>query len=268
MGKNGPIALTFHTCFVVFTLAPLVLVCLVAFTPESYLSLPTSGLSLRWFSAMLERRDFVDGFKTSAVLASISASLSLVITVPAAVAIARYDFAGRTAILTLLQFPLMIPHLVLGIAFLRFLSSLGLYATMTGLVIAHVIMITPFMLRLVLAACAGFDRRIEDAAVSLGAHQFTVFRRIFIPAILPGLASGWMLAFITSFDEVTMTVFVAAPATTTLPVRMFLYIQDSINPLIAAVSATLIVFTVLQMVIIDRIYGLDRIFSGEGRDTK
>lgn len=161
--------------------------------------------------------------------------------------------------------PLMVPHVVLGIAFLRFFTRIGLSGTFLGLVLSHIIVIIPFALRLVLAASYGIDRRIEHAAISLGASPAVVFRRVTLPLILPGVVSGWLLAAINSFDEVTMTVFIASPATTTLPVRMFLYIQDNIDPLIAAVSACLIALTAILLMALDRLFGLDRLFVGTGK---
>jgi putative spermidine/putrescine transport system permease protein len=161
--------------------------------------------------------------------------------------------------------PLMIPHVVLGIAFLRFFTMIGIGGTFVGLVLSHIVIVMPFSLRLVLAASTGMDRAVEHAAVTLGAGPITVFRRITLPLILPGVVSGWVLAFITSFDEVTMTVFIASPSTITLPVRMFLYIQDNIDPLVSSVSAALIFLTVIVMIILDRLVGLDRLFIGAGR---
>jgi len=155
---------------------------------------------------------------------------------------------------------------VLGIAFLRFFTQVGIGGTFTGLLLAHVVIVFPFALRLVLASAVGLDRALENAAISLGATGFTVFRRITLPLILPGVVSGWMLAFIQSFDEVTMTVFIATPGASTLPVRMFLYIQDNIDPLVASVSAVVIAITIVFMLLLDRLYGLDRLLSGKGRD--
>jgi putative spermidine/putrescine transport system permease protein len=106
------------------------------------------------------------------------------------------------------------------------------------------------------------DRAIEQAAISLGAGEWTILHRITVPLILPGLVSGWALAFIQSFDDVTMTVFVAAPGTATLPVRMFLYIQDNIDPLVTSVSACVIAITAAALVALDRLYGLERLLSG------
>lgn len=266
MSRNGPIALIFHALFIAFVMAPIVIVCVVAFTPEGYLSLPTHGPSLRWFRAIADYPEFVRAFRDSLWLAALSSTIAVLFAVPAALAVARYRFAGREAVLAFFMSPLMIPHVVLGIAFLRFFTTIGIGGTFIGLVLSHIVIVMPFALRLVLAAATGMDRAVEHAAVSLGASPFTMFRRVTLPLILPGVVSGWVLAFITSFDEVTMTVFIASPSTITLPVRMFLYIQDNIDPLVTSVSATLIFLTVIVMVILDRLYGLDRLFIGAGND--
>ena len=263
MNRNGPFALAFHALFIIFIMAPILIVCVVAFTPEGFLSLPTKGLSLRWFRAILDYTEFISAFRDSLWLAALSSSVSIALAVPAALAIARYSFPGRDAMTALFMSPLMVPHVVLGIAFLRFFSEIGLSGRFVGLVLAHVIVIMPFALRLVLAASYGIDQRIEQAAVSLGAGPATVFRRVTLFLILPGIVSGWLLSFISSFDEVTMTVFIASPETTTLPVRMLIHIQDNIDPLIASVSATLIVLTSLFLIVLDRLYGLDRLFLGQ-----
>jgi putative spermidine/putrescine transport system permease protein len=265
MRRNGPLALVFHALFVIFMVAPLAIVCIVAFTPEGYLSLPTRGPSLRWFRAIFDYPEFIRAFRDSLWLAALSSTLAIGLAVPAALAIARYRFPGREGLTALFMSPLMVPHVVLGIAFLRFFTQIGISGSFVGLVLSHVIVVLPFALRLVLAASYGIDRRIEHAAVSLGAGSATVFRRVTLPLILPGVVSGWLLAAINSFDEVTMTVFIASPATVTLPVRMFLYIQDNIDPLIAAVSACLIAFTAALLLALDRLYGLDRLFVGSGK---
>ncbi|MFM9846536.1 MAG: ABC transporter permease [Hyphomicrobiaceae bacterium] len=264
MSRNGPLALIFHTLFVIFTLAPIVVVCVVAFTPEGYLSLPTNGPSLRWFRTIARYPEFINAFWTSIWLGAISSVIALVFSVPAALAIARYDFHGREVVTALLMSPLMIPHLVLGIAFLRFFTQIGIGGTFLGLVLSHIVIVLPFALRLTLASATGMDPRIEQAAISLGASEWTVLKRVTLPLIVPGLASGWALSFIQSFDEVTMTVFIAAPGTETLPVRMFLYIQDNIDPLVTSVSASVIAATVVVLIVMDRIYGLERLLVGRG----
>jgi putative spermidine/putrescine transport system permease protein len=266
MSRNGALALTFNGLFVVFMVAPILIVCVVAFTPEGFLSLPTRGISFRWFRAIADNSDFVDAFWTSLWLGVLSATIAITLSVPAALAISRHRFPGREAIATLFQMPLMIPPVVLGVAFLRFFTEIDLGGTFPGLVLAHVIIIFPFALRLVLSASNGIDTSVENAAVSLGASAFATFRRVTLPMILPGVVSGWILAFITSFDELTMTVFIASPRTTTLPVRLFLYIQDNIDPLVAAVSAILIFLTVAALLLLDRLYGIEQLLVGRGRN--
>jgi len=268
MSRNGWLALIYHTLFVTFMVAPIAVVVVVAFTPEGYLSFPTERLSLRWFRAIADYPEFITAFWRSIWLGAVSSAIAVGFSVPAALAIARYQFAGREALTALMMSPLMIPHVVLGIAFLRFFTQIGIGGTFLGLVLAHIVIVLPFALRLTLASAVGLDRSIEQAAVSLGASETTLVRRITLPLILPGLASVWALAFINSFDEVTMTVFVAAPGTETLPVRMFLYIQDNIDPLVTSVSACVVAFTVVALVLLDRIYGLERLLVGRGKEER
>ena len=169
--------------------------------------------------------------------------------VPAALAIARYRFRGREALTALFLSPLMIPHVVLGIAFLRFFTSVGLGGTFCGAgarARRHRVAVRA-------AADAGVGGRPRPRGRAWPRSRSApaagrVFRRVTLPLILPGVASGWVLAFIQSFDEVTMTVFIAAPGTETLPVRMFLYIQDNIDPLVTSVSACVIAVTVIVLI--------------------
>ena len=243
-------------------LAPLVIVVLVAFTDKGYIAMPFSGASWRWFQAILDNDAFITAFQRSLALAVASATLAVLIAVPAGMAIAWYRFQGREALLGLLLSPLTIPHVVLGIAILRFLTRLDSSGTMTGLVAAHTVVVIPFALRLVVAAAAGFDRSTAHAAESLGASRWTVFRRIELPLILPGIAGGWLIAFITSFDELTMTIFVSSPSTQTLPVMMYAYIANTIDPLLASISTVLIFGTLILMYLLDRMVGLDRVLMG------
>ena len=170
---------------------------------------------------------------------------------------------GSRQSLGLFLSPLIIPHLVLGVALLRMFAVIGASGSFGWLVLGHVVVVTPYVLRLVLAAMVGFDRSAEQAALSLGASPATVFRRITLPMILPGVTGGWLLAFINSFDEVTLSIFITSPATVTLPVRMYMYATESIDPLMAAVSALMVALTAAAMVLLDRIYGLDKVLVGE-----
>lgn len=263
MQKNGALALTFHSIVVGFVLAPLVVIILVAFTPENTLTIPTTSFSLRWFEAVLVHPDFVPSFFNSVWLATIAATISVMLSVPAGIAITRYSFPGRDWLNGLFLSPLIIPHLVLGVAFLRLFALIGATGSFAWLVITHAIIITPYVLRLVMSSLAGMDSSAEQAALTLGASRRTVFLRITAPMILPGITGGWLLAFINSFDELTMSIFVTAPQTITLPVRMYMYATESIDPMMAAVSAMMIAVTAAAMLILDRVFGLDKILVGQ-----
>ncbi|HVW51282.1 MAG TPA: ABC transporter permease [Trinickia sp.] len=263
MRRNGPFALAFHALVIAFVLAPLIIVVLVAFTPDETLTLPTHGISLRWFRAIMNYPDFITAFFTSIKLAFVSATLSLALALPAGLAIARARFPGRDFLNALLLSPLVIPGLVLGIALLRFFALIGATGSFAWLVLAHTVIVTPFVLRLVLAAATGLDRSVEHAAQSLGASGWTTFRRITLPMIVPGITGGWLLAFINSFDELTMSIFVTSPQTVTLPVRMYMYATESIDPMMASVSTLVIFVTAAAMLLLDRAYGLNRILIGQ-----
>ena len=262
--KKTPLALlVFHGLFALFMLAPLVVVVLVSFTDKGFIAMPFDGASLRWYRAILDAPDFVDAFWRSLGLAATAATLATLVAVPAGMAIAWHRFAGRDALLGLLLSPLMVPHVVLGIALLRFLTQIGGAGTLWSLTAAHTVIVLPYVLRLVVAAATGFDRTITQAAQSLGASAWSVFRRIELPLIIPGVAGGWLIAFINSFDELTMSIFVASASTQTLPVKMYNHIAHTIDPLVASVSTVLIALTLVLMMALDRFYGLDRVLSGK-----
>ena len=261
--RNGPFAIGFHALVVAFMMAPLVVVCLVAFTPADTLSVPWGDWSLRWFRAVFEHADLMSSFRNSLFVAGFAASGAVLFAVPAALAIARYDFPGRHALNGLLMSPLIVPHLVLGVAMLRLFALLGARGSTLWLTLAHVVVVTPYAMRLMLAALAGSDASIEQAARSLGAGRWTVFRRITLPLVLPGVTGGWLLGFINSFDEVTMSIFITSPQTITLPVRMYMLATESIDPMMAAVSALIVGLTAVVMLVLDRLYGLDRVLVGQ-----
>ncbi|MBK7060166.1 MAG: ABC transporter permease [Rubrivivax sp.] len=261
--KNGPLSLLFHSLVVAFMLAPLVVVCLVAFTPTDTLQVPWGDYSLRWFRAVFAHGDMVQSFWNSLGVALVAATLAVLLAIPAGLAIARLDFPGRQALNGLLMSPLIVPHLVLGVAMLRLFALLGVRGSSMWLTLAHVVIITPYALRLMVSALAGSDRSIEQAAQSLGASRWTTFRRITLPLMLPGITGGWMLAFINSFDEVTMSIFITSPQTVTLPVRMYMLATESIDPMLAAVSALIVGLTAAVMLLLDRLYGLDKVLVGQ-----
>lgn len=156
--KNGPIAILFHTLVLAFMLAPLVVICMVAFTPSNTLQIPWGTYSLRWFTAVIEHSDLLQSFWNSLVLAAMAATFSVVMTVPAAVAITRYNFAGKQLVQGLLMSPLIVPHLVLGVAMLRLFTLIDAKGSVSWLTIAHVVIVTPYALRLMITALMGAEQ--------------------------------------------------------------------------------------------------------------
>lgn len=262
MNKNGPLSLAFNALFVLYMAAPLLVVIWVSFTPRGFLEVPTTEWSLRWYDEILRSGEFIESFWLSLMLGIASASLALAVGLPAALGIARYSFAGRSFLAAMFLSPLMIPSVVLGIAFLRFLTQINVTGTFIGMALCHAVFVMPFVLRLALASVTGMDRRAEQAAISLGASHTTTFRRVTLPMIMPGLVGGWVLAFITSFDELTVTIFISSPSTMTLPVRLFNHITQTTTPIVASISAVIIFMSLAVMIVLDRLYGLDRLLIG------
>lgn len=263
MNRTSRWLLAFHCVFIAFMLAPLVVVVLVSFTDKGYINMPFDGASWRWYTAMINDDSFTTPFYRSLGLGALAATFATLLAVPAGIAIAWHRFPAREIVLGALMSPLMVPHVVLGIALLRFLTQIGGSSTLWGLTIAHTVVVVPYVLRLVVAAATGFDRSTSQAAQSLGASAWTVFWRIELPLLVPGVAGGWLIAFINSFDELTMSIFVASASTETLPVKMYNYIANTIDPLLASVSTVLIVLTLALMILLDRFYGLDRVLAGK-----
>ena len=251
--RNGTLAIVFHCLVIGFILSPLLIIVLVAFTPENTLSIPTSDFSLRWFKAFFQHSDLPSAFFNSIKLSSAAAILATCIAVPSAIAISRYEFPGRNFINGLFLSPIIIPSLVLGIALLRFFSAVGGTGNFGWLILAHTIVATPYTLRLIMAALIGYDKSIENAAYSLGASSWTVFPLNILPIILPGIDGGFLLPF-----------FATSPSTLSLEVRMYMYATDSIDPLMHAVATLNILFTAIVMGLIDRIYGMEKLLVGKG----
>ncbi|WP_140848968.1 MULTISPECIES: ABC transporter permease [unclassified Paracoccus (in: a-proteobacteria)] len=263
LGSNGIVSLIFHTLFMIFIIAPLAVIILVSFSDKGYISMPFDGASLRWYRAILDAPELMNALWISIWIGLGAATVASLVAVPAAIAIARYRFAGRDALMALLLSPLMIPHVVLGVAFLRFFSLMGWSGSFMALLLVHALIVVPFSLRLTLGAIIGLSRDAELAARSLGASRWVAFRRILLPLILPGVAGGWVLSFIQSFDEVTMTVFIATPGMTTLPVALYHRVSMLTDPVTTSVSAIMIVGTMVMMFILDRLVGIDRVLIGK-----
>lgn len=223
-----------------FLVAPVVVVVGTAFTTTGYPVFPPVGFSLKWFQRFLAIEGFMESVWLSASVAGATMTLSTILGTLAALGIARWSWAGRSAIATFLMLPILFPATVLGLSLLIFFSSIGLSGSFTGLVIAHSIVATPFVIRMVTASLGEFDPAVEEAARNLGAGWWRTFFLVTLPLIRPGLLAGAMISFIISFDELVVTLFLAGPGLETVPVRIYSYIEFNTDPTVSAISATLI----------------------------
>jgi putative spermidine/putrescine transport system permease protein len=214
---------------------------------------------------LLANKVFVNGFRVSLTLGVLTAAMASALGVPAALAITRYRFRGRDALTTFFILPLMVPSIVLGLALLLFLTPLRLTATYPGLLAAHLVVTLPYVIRTVSTSLMTLAPEYEGAAMTLGATPWQVFRRVTLPLIQPGVIAGAALAFLVSFDEVVISLFLVGPRVTTLPVHVFRYVQDRADPQAAALSVVLIALSVGVMLLIERALGLRRILEYRSR---
>ncbi len=240
-----------------YLVLPLVVILGSSLTASSFLAFPPEGLTLNWYRQMLADPSYVASFSTSTALALAATLAALVLTVPAALAVARYAFPGKRAIAALLMSPLVLPHVVLGAALLQFGGYFGLTRSFLSLLIGHCVIVAPFVLRSTLALMTPEQKALEEASADLGANPWTTFFLVVLPQIRPGLVTGSIFAFISSWINVELSIFNTTAELNTIPVKLFNYVQYTIDPTIAAVSGTTIVVAIVAITILDLTIGLD-----------
>jgi putative spermidine/putrescine transport system permease protein len=250
---------------VALLLLPLVVIVMTSFTTLGYVSFPPQGFTLKWYGEALRKTEFLDSFSLSLTVAVITAGLATILGTPVAVAVVRYRFPGRELVNAFFMSPLVLPTVVIGIALLQFYNRIGLGATPASLILGHVIITTPYAIRLVAASLTGLDPAIERAARNLGAAPLLAFAKITLPLIAPGIAAGAIFAFVTSFDNVTISVFLATPRMVTLPVRIYNLWDQPIYPWLVAICSLVIVWTVLLIALIERVVSVRGLFGGGDR---
>jgi len=251
----------FNILVSIFMIAPLLLIVLTSFTPKEFFEVPTFEWSLRWYRTLMRTTGFHMGFYLSCMLAALAAFISMTLGFFAAFAIVRYDFKGKALAETLFMSPLTIPNVALGIALLQFFVRFNLFNTFLGLLMAHVVVTVPYIIKTTGVSLRAVNKDMELAAMNLGATWGQTFWHITVPLIRPGLISGFIFAFLISFGEVAMTLFIIGPSYQTLPVRIFNFMFDINTPLIAAVSALLILFSVVLMLVLDWLFGLKNLIK-------
>jgi putative spermidine/putrescine transport system permease protein len=242
----------------VFLLSPLFVVVAVSFSDSSVASFPPSAVSLRWYVRALTLDLFVKGLLNSVILGLIAAAMSTALGTAAALALARSRLPAAEVVQALFLSPLVVPGVVVGIALLAASATVGLHDAPVRLGLAHVVICLPYSVRTVLASLARLDPSIEDAALTLGAGPWKAFWSVTLPLIRPGIAAGAIFAFVMSFDNVPVSIFLADARTTTLPLAIISYLEYNFDPSVAAISSLMILFALGFAVLLDRIFGLKR----------
>ncbi|MET3793184.1 ABC transporter permease [Aquamicrobium terrae] len=236
---------------------PLVVIIGASLTTTSFLAFPPQGLTFDWYEVVLTKGAYLSAFANSARLATAATLIAIVMAIPAAIAVARHQFPGKAAFSALLLSPLVLPHLVLGAALLQFGTIIGLTRSFIALLVGHVVIVTPYVMRTVLPLLSPEQKTLEDASRDLGANAWETFRYVTLPQIRPGVVSGAIFAFITSFINVELSIFNTTPELNTIPVLLFSYVEYSIDPTIAAVSAATIIAAAIAIILVDLFIGLD-----------
>ena len=254
--RTHPALLALAALVFAFLLGPLVIIVGASLSDTSYLTFPPDGLTLRWFGNIWDVSAFRRTFATSLTLAVGGTALSLLMGVPAAYALARYRvelpaFLGNVFIL-----PILIPEIVLGFSLMKSLATgMGL-PIMAALLVGHALLVLPYCVRVTSASLAGFDFSIEEAAVSLGCPRWRAFFTVVLPNIRAGIVAAFILAFITSLNDVSVSIFLTGPGVSTLPIQMLAHMEQFFDPTIAAVSVLLMLVTVAVMAGVELTLGL------------
>lgn len=237
----------FSAVVLLYLVAPVAIVIPMSFSAAKYLSFPPPGLSLQWYQNFFTRADWTSATIQSIRVAFTVMILATVLGVAASLALVRGFFPGKDIVNLIIVSPLVVPAIIVAIAIYGIYVRLYLVQTFWGLVLAHTVLAVPYVVVNVSATLRGFDIRLEQAAQSLGANAWQTFRYVTLPMISPGIFAGAVFAFIASFDELIVALFIAGARGRTLPMRMFEGLRMEIDPTIAAVSSMLITFSVLVL---------------------
>lgn len=233
----------------VLLLAPTLVVIPMSLGAGQTFEFPPKEWSLRWYEEFFSSPQWMDSVITSVQAALLTGVLATVIGVAAAIGLDRGRFPGREMLRSAMMAPMIVPGIVVAIAIYATFLRWHLNGTLLGFVLAHTVLAVPFVITSVSASLAGYDRTVEVAAASLGASGWTIVRRITLPLLAPGIASGFVFAFVTSFDEVVIALFLQTPDIRTLPVQMYDSITLEIDPTIAAASSLIVVVTTAALLL-------------------
>ena len=248
--------LTLNAILLAFLLAPLAIVAVFALNPTPYISFPPVGISLRWFEKFFASSQFMSSLYLSLKVAALTTICATVVGASAALAIARGGLPGARVITAIVLSPLMLPAILTGLALFQTYVLLDVGRPLWGLVAGHTLVTVPYLVRTTLALLHNFDTRLEEAAQNLGASPARTFFEVTLPLIKPGVIAGAIFAFIVSFDQFPVSLFLVTPGQETLPITLFNYLKYDLDGTIGAASVVSILLAVLVVIVLDRTVGL------------
>ncbi|GLK83080.1 ABC transporter permease [Ancylobacter defluvii] len=261
LGRAAPLIYTLTGLIVLFLLLPLIFPIVLSISDTPFITFPPKGFTLQWYGKVLQDADFTSSFGFSVLLSTTAACGAVLLGTPTAVGLVRLSFPGKGFIQALVLSPLIFPSLVTGIALLRLFSSIGSNDAFLNLWIGHVLVTTPYVVRTVSASLVVVDPGLEEAARTLGAGRFTAFWRITRPQIMPGLVAGALFAFVTSFDNYAVSMWLFDASHVPLPMMMLSLISRMFDPGIAAIASLMIFFSLFMVLLLERLAGLRRAMS-------
>ena len=248
--------LALNGAIVTFLLAPIAIVAVFALNPTPYISFPPVGVTLRWFEKFFSSPDFMNALWLSLKVAVAVLILSMVIGAACALALARGNLPGARVLTAFFMSPLMLPAILTGLALFQIYLLAGIGRPVWGLIMGHTLVAVPYVLRTTLAVLHNFDRRVEEAAAILGASPIRIFFEVTLPLIRPGVIAGGIFAFIVSFDQFPISLFLVLPKGETLPVVLFNYMKFDLDGAIAAASMVSIIMAISVVLLLEKLIGL------------
>lgn len=246
------------TLVFVFLLAPLLVIILASFSPTPLVVFPPKGISLQWYlNIFSSSTNFFSGFINSIEVAVIATAIDVILGVTAALSVSRHPFRGKELLVAFFTSPMYVPSIAFAFVLLQIFSQIGSVPGMVKILLGHLIIIMPYIIRNTLSLLSSYNWTLEDAAASLGANPVKIFSMITMPLIKSGVIAGAMLSFLYSFDEAVLSNLLCTPTFVTLPVRIMNYMEFSFDPTLAAISTVLILISLLSIVLLEKFLGLD-----------
>ena len=248
----------------IFLVVPILVAVGMSFDGRSYMGrFPPPEYSFRWYAKFFSDNYFINGLKTSLLLATLAAAASTALGVAAALVLDRYTFKGKDMLSSFFFSPLIVPAVVIGFALLMFFSIMGVHDGFMRLLGGHIIVTLPYTIRTTLAGLVGIRQSLLEAALSLGANERQAFWGITFPLAKTGIVAGAVFAFAFSLDDVAISIFLSDTSSYTLPVALLSMMRANFDLTIAAASVLLTGFTLILIVVLDRVVGLDQVI-GQG----